>query len=688
MNTFKKILLFNYLLLLLISFIACKKEKERVMTVINDSISDVSYITAKAYATIIDPGEGIKQHGHCWSTNAESITINTENKTENGAAYTPGSYSSILTNLSPDESYYVRAYIKNGKTVTYGHDVIPFTTLSIGKPIVTTGTVTNITESSAKVSATLNSLGTGASSVIQHGHCCSSETITPVIEDNENKTSLGLRDSIGNFESTLVGLSPGTHYYVRAYATNAAETVYGDSISFTTRKHMQAEFDAEPRSGDYPLSIHFTDMSTGDIDSWYWNFGDDELSSSQNPLHTYNDPGSYTVTLTVSGETGSVSETKHDYIIVNDPSTAPIADFMANRTSILIGETVSFTDQSLNNPTSWSWDFGDGGASTYQNPSHTYNTQGTYSVTLNVSNSYGSDSETKTDYIIASASGAAPVANFTADKTSFTEGETVNFTDQSTNGPTSWSWDFGDGGTSSSENPSYQYNTEGIYSVTLTVTNSYGSDTETKSNYITVGEKCPSTVTDYDGNVYNTVQIGNQCWMTENLKTTKYNDGTDIPFISDGIEWGNLSSHAYCWYNNSAVNAQTYGVLYNWYTVNNGNLCPTGWHVPTDDEWYILTDYLGGESIAGGKLKESGTMHWESPNTGATNETGFTALPGGYRGTEGSFAFIGLNGHWWSATEDFDIFAWSRRIYHDSSIVDRNYSCNKRHGFSVRCLRD
>jgi uncharacterized protein (TIGR02145 family) len=195
------------------------------------------------------------------------------------------------------------------------------------------------------------------------------------------------------------------------------------------------------------------------------------------------------------------------------------------------------------------------------------------------------------------------------------------------------------------------------------------------------------TVTDIDGYLYHTVTIGTQVWMVENLKTTKYRDGTSIPKVTENNAWGNLTTGAYCDYNNTPSNSATYGKLYNWYAVNTGKLCPTGWHVATDAEWTTLTTFLGGESIAGDKLKETGITHWNSPNTGATNETGFTALPGGYRLYDGPFYSIGYYGYWWSATEDNATHAWSRNMSYNSSDVDRNAN-NKELGFSVRCVRD
>ena len=159
-------------------------------------------------------------------------------------------------------------------------------------------------------------------------------------------------------------------------------------------------------------------------------------------------------------------------------------------------------------------------------------------------------------------------------------------------------------------------------------------------------------LTDIDGNAYKAIKIGNQVWMYENLKTTKLNDGTAIPLVTTSAAWGNLTTPGYCWYNNDeASNKNVYGALYNWYTINTGKLCPAGWHVPTVAEWTTLTTFLGGESVAGGKLKETGIAHWKSPNTGASNETGFTALPGGFRDFDGVFAQIYNSGCWWSATE-------------------------------------
>jgi uncharacterized protein (TIGR02145 family) len=195
-----------------------------------------------------------------------------------------------------------------------------------------------------------------------------------------------------------------------------------------------------------------------------------------------------------------------------------------------------------------------------------------------------------------------------------------------------------------------------------------------------------TTLTDADGNVYSTVAIGDQVWMGENLKTTKLNDGTEIPLVTDNTEWGSLTSPAYSWYNNDEETYKNpYGAHYTWFAVNTGKLCPEGWHVPSVDDWTVLIDYLGGTAIAGGKLKEIGTENWNSPNTDATNESGFTGVPAGQR--PNVFSGLGENGRWWSNTEYTSSSAHAYVLYHDEAVARRN-STNKRYGLTVRCIKD
>jgi len=207
------------------------------------------------------------------------------------------------------------------------------------------------------------------------------------------------------------------------------------------------------------------------------------------------------------------------------------------------------------------------------------------------------------------------------------------------------------------------------------------------------------SLTDIDGNVYKTIQIGTQVWMAENLKTTKYKDGTSIQNITDNTTWRNLTTPAFCYYNNDGViNKSIYGALYNWFTVNTGKLCPTGWHVPSDSEWSILVAYLGGTNVAGAKLKETTKTHWLNYTEYANNSSGFTALPGGGRYADhgtilywwlGVFGDLGSYGTWWSRTEISTINSSYWNTYGNTPEFHRgNDLIEKQNGFSVRCLKD
>jgi len=186
-----------------------------------------------------------------------------------------------------------------------------------------------------------------------------------------------------------------------------------------------------------------------------------------------------------------------------------------------------------------------------------------------------------------------------------------------------------------------------------------------------------------------TVKIGTQIWATKNLDVSTFRNGDSIPEAKTDKEWNQakeMRKPAWCYYNIDPANGKIYGKLYNWYAVHDKRgLAPEGWHVPSDEEWTTLTNYLGGEIVAGGKLKENRTTHWRSPNTGATNETGFTALPGGYRVFNGPFSSIGREGLWWCSTEHS--INWGRSIGNEFTNLFRS-DFYENSGFSVRCLRD
>jgi uncharacterized protein (TIGR02145 family) len=244
-----------------------------------------------------------------------------------------------------------------------------------------------------------------------------------------------------------------------------------------------------------------------------------------------------------------------------------------------------------------------------------------------------------------------------------------------------------------SANTTYHYRIKAVSSCQTT----YGKDVSFTT--LNIGESgiifnpnlTYGSAKDNDGNNYKTIQIGIQTWMAENLKTTKFNDGTAIPLEVHNQTWATLTTSAFCWYNNdSSTYKSNFGALYNWYAVNTSKLCPIGWHVPTDAEWTILMTYLGGINAALGNLQEVGTTNWLSQNPDATNGSGFTALPSGYRyNIATSDIGIGYLSYWWSSTECSTNNAWNIYIYYSNNFGSlQRLSDDKRDGNSVRCLMD
>jgi uncharacterized protein (TIGR02145 family) len=206
----------------------------------------------------------------------------------------------------------------------------------------------------------------------------------------------------------------------------------------------------------------------------------------------------------------------------------------------------------------------------------------------------------------------------------------------------------------------------------------------------------PGAGVTFDGYTYATIVLGNgQEWMAENLRTTVFANGDPIPNVTGINQWATLTTGAWAHYNNNSQYENPYGKLYNWYTIDDQrNVCPTGWHVPTDAEWSAFINYLdpnagGGNNsnTAGGKMKSTGTQYWQSPNTDATNQSGFSGLPGGYRGLNGTFDAFGYYGGFWSSSESTSSIAWDRSLGYTNENVYR-YFYNKGYGFSVRCLKD
>jgi PKD repeat protein len=279
-------------------------------------------------------------------------------------------------------------------------------------------------------------------------------------------------------------------------ATTVATSVPTAVATTSAAAAPAAAFSATPASGTAPLSVQFTDQSTNSPLYWGWLFGDGNSSTAQNPAYTYPNAGTYTVTLTATNAAGSNVCTKSNYVTVTSAAGAiPVPVFSATPLSGSSPLTVQFSDLSTGSPASWSWNFGDGNTSTLENPSNIYSGDGTYTVTLTETNAIGSNTTTQAGYIVVGAV-AAPVADFSATPTAGTAPLSVQFTDSSTGSPSSWSWDFGDGTTVTDENPLHTYTSAGTYSVSLTATNSLGSNTSVESDYIMVAGNTAVTATE------------------------------------------------------------------------------------------------------------------------------------------------------------------------------------------------
>ncbi len=476
-------------------------------TVTTSSVTGITPTTASGGGNVTAKGSSsVTARGVCWNTSQNPTTANA--KTTNGTG--TGSFTSSITGLSPNTTYYVRAYATNSAGTSYGSQVSFKTNAAPAAPTVTTASIGDITTTTASGGGNVTS--DGGASVTVRGVCWSA---SPNPTTANSKTTNGT--GTGSFTSAITGLSPNTTYYVRAYATNSAGTGYGSQVSFTSNI-----------AGSAPT---VTTVSITNIDSTTAAGGGNVISD-----------GGFSVT--ARGICWSASQ----------------------------------------NPT--------------VSDNHTNN---------------------------GSGSGA-----FTSAMTGLSPGTK--------------------------------------YYVRAYATNSVGTSYGSQVSFSTTTSLLFGTFTDpRDGRVYKTVTLGTQTWMAENLNFRP----------STGNSW---------YYNNdSAAYSAAYGRLYDWNTAL--AVAPPGWHLPSDEEWTILTAYLGGESVAGGKLKETGTVHWNSPNTGATDEISFTALPGGYRYFNGAFFNMGGNGYWWTSSDNYTSFAWYREMSDGNAYMYRS-SNNKIYGFSIRCVRD
>ena len=629
-------------------------------TIITSDITDISQTGATGGGNVTsDGGSTVTARGICWSTTQQPTITSNLGMTSNGTG--TGAFTSYLSGLTVNTTYYVRAYATNSMGTAYGNQVQFVTGADL--PTVITNSVTNITQTSATGGGNVTS--DGGSPVTVRGVCLDISS-NPTVENNMAMTYSG--SGTGSFTSQLEGLTANTTYYVRAYATNSVGTAYGNLVQFTAGADLPTVV-----TGSITNITKTSATGGGDVT----NSGGSAVthrgicwSTSQNPTIlmnqglTYDGPGTGTFTSYLTGLTANTTYYVRAYAI--------------NSTGIAYGEQVQFKTSSDLLPT-------------VTTASITNITQTSATGGGNVSSS-GASTVTARGVCWSTLQNPTITTNL---------GKTVN----------------GSGtGAFTSNLTGLTANT--TYYVRAYATNSYGTAYGDQVQFITsssgLGQPCPglATVQDRDGNVYNTVQIGNQCWMKENLKTTKYRNGTAIAYPgSDDTGWSNNTAGAYAWYNNDISYKNTYGALYNWYAVKNSNgLCPVGWHVPSDSEWTQLVNYVvsqgypnsnivngAGNSLKscrqvssplGGICNTSAHPRWNFHNTHyGFDKFGFSALPGGHRFASGIFYGLGIDAYWWSATE-YLTGAFSRYLFNDSGNVSNSYFSNKKAGYSVRCVLD
>lgn len=444
--------------------------------------------------------------------------------------------------------------------------------------MITTNDITSITMTSVVCGGSI--IWGGRSPITARGVCWSRTSANPTITDNKTNDGTGS----GSFTSTVTGLTANTKYYIRAYATNSYGTAYGYSRQFTSGPETPLVTTSNIKyytntSAKAGGKVTSQGLTTVTERGIFW---------SANP-----NPEKAEIKVQIGADTGTFSK---NLMELTPETTYYIKAYAINSVDTAFGEQVSF--------------------------------------------------KTNLNYSLKD----------------FTIIPVVNFTVNSAEGIVSIPWDGGSKITehgfcwSTSQNPATSDYTSangsgdgnfigtftGLSANTTYYLRAYAINNlgTAYSNQVSFTTRTSQT-TDIDGNTYYTQTIGSQEWMTENLKTTKLNNGTTIPLVTGDSQWGALTTSGYCWYNNSSNYKKNYGALYNWYTVNSGKLCPAGWHVATYEEWKTLINYLGGQEVAGGKMKETGTLHWTSTTTGIDNSSGFSALPGGCRGNNGIFYQIG-----------------------------------------------
>jgi uncharacterized protein (TIGR02145 family) len=714
----------------------------RAPAIATGSITNKTAITATAAGNVTDSGTAlITSRGICYAT---TINPTTANSVVASATNSVGSFTVNISGLLPSTSYHYRAYATNTVNTSYGADSV-FTTAATSIPTVTTTTVTSITGTTCFSGG--NVTYSGGATVTARGVCWST-AINPTVALT-TKTTDG--SGTGVFTSNVSGLLPNTIYYLRAYATNTVGTAYGSSITITTPKlpvvttgpitsisYSSAKVNMNvtdsgnrvvlSRGVCYSTTANPTTASSFVVATMVGGIYVSNLTGLTNNTVYHvrafatTDAGigygADSLFTTLSGILPAVSATQL-YTCGGDLGDLTLASQISDSGGVRIfakgfvfgtSSSPTLTKGVVVDPSSSS-------ANIYAPIKGLANN--TYYIRSFATNSFGTSYGTEVSFtvnvIIPANPGGPP--NPTCDPADpCCPDLNLIYSNQAINISSS--------GASISVYLNYNLNfyaTDGICfgtNPTPTITDSIRviANSSSNSNLFTLTNLLPNTTYYYRpysnnafGLVYgevmsfttmsiSSVTIGTQVWMNKNLDVATYRNGDLIPKVTDSLQWSGLTTGAWCWYkNDSTTYAATYGRLYNWYALNDSRgIAPLGWHVSSESDWNKLEKSLDAAAdtvcfncypslTAGGALKQTGL--WTSPNTGATNSSGFTALPAGYRGNNGGFYGIFLNGVFWTAGASDITFSWTRTlIYSDSKIYRNTY--NKATGFPVRCVKD
>jgi uncharacterized protein (TIGR02145 family) len=599
-------------------------------TVTTGTVTFIDGVSATVTGTVTNSGGGTVTHrGMVWATTPGPTTADALTNDGTGT----GSFTSTLTGLVPGTTYHVRAFAANATGTVYGAEVTLTTAVA---PTVTTTAVNAVTGFTASSGGNVTS--DGGDPVSARGICYAT-TLNPTTADN----TLADVSGTGSFTSGLTGLTPSTTYYLRAYATNTAGTAYGQQEIFTTTDGLPSVTTTIPTD-----VTGFTASTGGNVTA----SGGDPVTARGVCWATTPNPTTADNTLAGGSGTGSFTSGLTDLT----PSTTYYGRAYATNTAgTAYGQQEVFTTTN--------------GLPSVTTTQTTLITTTTVTLGGNVTNENGASVSPR-----GVCYSLAPNPTIADNATSNGSGAGIYSTIVT--------------GLSHSTTyyvRAYATNTEGtVYGEELSFTTEVGETGISQHTCGTEGVHNPDltygSMTDQEGNVYRTIAIGSQVWMAENMKTSTYRNGDPILNLTVNSEWQNTIEGAWAHYNNNSVFDCPYGKLYNWYAVDDPrDLCPMGWHVPNDAEWTVLSNFLGDQNLAGGKMKSTAlwNVHWLS-----TNESGFSGAPGGSRLVNGNFNYVGDHGYWWasSASSSYRLFSASGQV----SQTSNSWS----HGFSVRCVRD